>query len=81
MFAATSPLLPAMGFFILSDYLLVSICYRRMANGIAAPVPLAPKRLKCEECTVRCGARKGGNAGSEFLGRLRFPDCRGVRPV
>lgn len=47
----------------------------------AAPAPQAPLCPKCVERMVLRTARRGGNAGSDFWGCPRFPDCRGTRPA
>ena len=47
----------------------------------AAPAPQAPLCPKCAERMVLRTARRGGNAGSDFWGCPRFPDCRGTRPA
>ena len=44
----------------------------------AAIAPVCPQ---CGAGMVRRTARKGGNAGAEFLGCSNFPTCRGVRQL
>lgn len=42
---------------------------------------VAPSCPQCGSEMVKRTARKGGNAGAEFWGCSKFPNCRGVRPL
>lgn len=44
------------------------------------PEAASPSCPKCGETMVLRTARKGANAGSQFYGCPRFPQCRGTRP-
>ncbi len=41
----------------------------------------APSCPRCSSSMVRRTARKGRNAGGQFWGCVRYPGCRGTRPV
>lgn len=45
------------------------------------PVAAEPTCPQCGSSMVKRTARKGGNAGGEFWGCSKFPNCRGVRPL
>lgn len=45
------------------------------------PVIAEPNCPQCGSSMVKRTARKGGNAGYEFWGCSKFPNCRGVRPI
>lgn len=55
-----------------------------LINATASPVvqvaapPICPK---CRERMVKRVARKGANAGGEFWGCIRYPQCNGVRAI
>lgn len=45
------------------------------------PTASMPSCPKCGSAMVKRTAKKGSNAGGEFLGCTRYPGCRGVRQV
>jgi len=53
----------------------------RESASAATPAPEAPLCPKCALRMVLRTARKGSNAGSDFWGCPRFPDCSGTRPA
>jgi len=66
---------------------------RRMIRGakgardtapVCDPVPLAPVANGCPQCgspMVKRTAKRGANAGQAFFGCIKYPACRGTRPV
>lgn len=48
--------------------------------GPSQPAVDAPHCPKCGQAMVLRTARQGSNAGSQFWGCVRYPDCKGTRP-
>lgn len=55
----------------------------RPATAAPAPafVPTEPDCPKCGSPMVLRTARRGANAGSQFYGCSRYPQCKGIRPA
>lgn len=55
------------------------------ASGVAQPLPMsAEAATACPVCGAAMAkrlAKKGANAGQEFWGCSRYPQCRGTRPI
>ncbi len=51
----------------------------RVPTAIAADT--TPKCPKCNSSMVKRTARQGANAGGQFWGCSRYPDCKGIRSI
>ncbi len=51
---------------------------REPAGAVASSAPACPK---CNSTMVKRTARQGANAGGQFWGCSRYPDCKGIRPI
>lgn len=47
----------------------------------ASVVPMSPTCPQCDATMLRREARHGSNAGKEFWGCIRYPNCKGTRQV
>lgn len=51
---------------------------RETAGAVASSAPACPK---CNSPMVKRTAKQGPNAGGQFWGCSRYPDCKGTRPI